>query len=55
MTGGKTTTTAETTGNNAAGTNTKNELSQTIKNGGHFMIMNRADEVSVFINQSLKS
>lgn len=27
----------------------------TIKNGGHFMIMNRADEVSVFINQSLKS
>ena len=27
----------------------------TIKNGGHFMIMNRAAEVSVFINQSLKS
>lgn len=27
----------------------------TIKNGGHFMIMNRAAEVSVFINQSLNS
>lgn len=24
-----------------------------IKNGGHFMIMNRAEEVSIFINQSL--
>ena len=38
MTGGKTTTTAETTGLNASSTNTKNELSHTVKNGGHFVL-----------------
>ena len=36
--GGKTTTTAETTGLNASSTNTKNELSKTEKNGGHFVL-----------------
>ena len=38
MTGGKTTTVSETTGPNASGTNTKNEVSQTVKNGGHFVL-----------------
>ena len=37
MSGGKTTTTIEATGNTGSG-NTKDNISQTVKNGGHFVI-----------------
>lgn len=37
MSGGKTTTIAETTGSNASSTNAKNDITNTVKNGGHFV------------------